>query len=96
MLISMALWNSLPKDIQDILEKAVWEQAAFLVGDSRYETLSAKQVLKDDYGIQFTELPEIELKKLDQIALDMLPDWEAELGPDSSRIIRETLGARID
>ena len=95
MLMALDMWNSLPQDIRDVLDKAAWEQAAFLVGELRYEDLAAKQVLADDFGVQFTELPDSDLVRLDQVALDMLADWEAKLGPDSTRIIRDTLGARI-
>lgn len=96
MIMPNKLWESLPKDIQDILMRSAWDQAAFQTFQLEFEDFDVVKSLKEKYGTIFTDLPKEDEIKMDEIALKMLDDWRDKFGPEASEIIEKILKKRIE
>jgi TRAP-type transport system periplasmic protein len=79
--VNQELWNGLPEDIQGAMQEAALEAAAFKAEYDRSEETRVIQELKDK-GMTVNELAPGEKQKLQQIAIDLYPQFEDLIGAE--------------
>lgn len=87
------LWDSLPEDLQQIMQESALEAAEFKGNYDRQEEARMIDELKEK-GMEIHELEPEEKAKLQQIALDLYPEFESLIGAEFMSESLEFLGRK--
>ncbi|MCK9231114.1 MAG: TRAP transporter substrate-binding protein DctP [Dehalococcoidales bacterium] len=80
-------WDSLPEDLQQIMISCMQDWGVLIGTFYRSESLKAREMAQEKYGMQLSLLPPSELKKLEIEAQKLLDKYEKQ-SPEAERIVQ--------
>lgn len=69
---NLDVWNSLPPDLQEIIESAGRRTALDYVSTGYYDDFQAKKRMVEEWGVELIQFPEEDIERLTEVGLDIM------------------------
>jgi len=86
-IVDQDAWDSLPADLQDLIEVVCWAASGHAYTYSRMADMEARQKFID-YGVEVLTLEDGEWEKIEAAAFELWDEWAAQY-PDNELVQRE-------
>lgn len=90
LIMNLKTWNSLPQDLQAIIETAAWEISFRVFGATKVATFEALDKMKKDYGVELITLPPDQVEKWDAVNRKVLMQVAGK-GPAAKKAVNMML-----
>ncbi|MFC1994866.1 TRAP transporter substrate-binding protein DctP [Chloroflexota bacterium] len=76
--VNLDLWNELPDDLKLMLEYYYFQATTFATQQEMQDDAIAKQIMIDDWGIEFLELPQEDLDRWNEMGYELWDEIASE------------------
>ncbi len=94
MIMTTKRWNTLSPDLQKLIKQSAHDAMLYLYELEAYERLYGLEKLKK-LGVKVTYMPEAEKAKMRKAALDILPKYSKNFGPEATELIKKVLSGEL-
>jgi C4-dicarboxylate-binding protein DctP len=93
MLMSQDAWESLPEDLQQIVDQSAYDAIRFFNGWNTYEDPMVEKALVETYGCTVKAITPEDRATMRKVASEMLedPEWIEAFGPELIQLLKENM-----